>query len=125
MNSLQVLAALTVGVGLVMFVLAIPLMRARVPPNGIYGFRTKAAFASESDWYRINSQGGRYLAISSLVILLVGGIGFFLPASAQNGYSITAAIVTVLAVLVPCFRICSLKVSQPSGPDDRRTAGEH
>ena len=101
MNSIQILASLTTGVGLLVFVLAIPLVRGRVPPNSIYGFRTKAAFASDSDWYRINSLGGRYLAISGLVILVFRGIGFFLSESARDGYSIAAAAVTLLAVFVP------------------------
>lgn len=112
MNSIQILAALTLGVGLLIFALAIPLILRRVPPNGIYGIRTKAAFASESDWYRINFIGGRYLAISSLVIVITGAVGFFLPLSAFNSYSITAGIVTLLAVFLPCLRLCSLKASK-------------
>jgi hypothetical protein len=115
MNSIQIIASLTTGVGLLILALAIPLIRGRVPPNGIYGIRTKAAFASRSDWYRINSLGGRYLAVSGLVILIFGGIGFFLSESARDGYSIAAAIVTLLAVLVPCIRLCAQK---PSGTSD-------
>ena len=112
MNAIQILASLTAGSGIVILALAIPLILRRVPPNGIYGIRTRAAFASESDWYRINSVGGRYLAVSSLVILIVGAVGFFLPLSMFGAYSITAAIVTLLAVFVPCLRLCMLKPSK-------------
>src|SRR5688572_18081197 len=114
MNSIQILASLTGGTGIVIFGLAIPLILRRVPPNGVYGVRTKASFASESDWYRINSIGGRHLAVSGLLILIVGAVGFFLPMSMFSAYSISAAIVTLLAVFVPCFRLCSLKCSQNS-----------
>src|SRR4030095_15419198 len=72
LNSIQILASLTVGCGVLICALAIPLVLRRVPPNGIYGIRTKASFASESDWYRINSIGGRYLAVSGLIISMVG-----------------------------------------------------
>ena len=114
MNSIQILASLTAGTGVVILTLAIPLILRRVPPNAIYGIRTRAAFASESEWYRINSIGGRHLAVSGLVILIVGAVGFFLPLSTFGAYSITAAIVTVLAVLVPCLRLCTLKPSKTS-----------
>ena len=113
MNSIQVLALLTAGCGLVISGLAIPLILRRVPPNGIYGIRTKASFASESDWYRINWVGGRYLAVSGFMIVIVGAIGFFLPLSMFGAYSIGAATVTLLAVFVPCLRLCSLKRSKP------------
>jgi uncharacterized membrane protein len=121
MNSIQILAAVTAGSGLLIFAFAIPLILRRVPPNGIYGIRTKAAFASESDWYRINAIGGRYFAISGLVILIVGAVGFFLPVSLRDAYSITAATVTLLAVLVPGLRLCVLKPSKSSNDNDRHS----
>jgi uncharacterized membrane protein len=114
MNPIQIIAALTAGVGLLIFALAIPLFLRRVPPNDIYGVRTKASFASESDWYRINFIGGRYLMVSGLVILIVGVIGFFVPMPLFRVYSIGAGVVTVLAVLGPCVRLCLLKSCQSS-----------
>ena len=116
MNSIQILASLTGTTGIVIFGLAIPLILRRVPPNGIYGVRTRASFASESDWYRINCIGGRYLALSGLLILIVGAVGFLLPLSMFGAYSITAAIITLFAVFVPCIRLCILK---PSESDDK------
>ncbi len=120
MNSIQIIASLTGSTGIVVFGLAIPLILRRVAPNGVYGVRTKASFASESDWYRINSIGGRHLAVSGLLILIVGAVGFFLPMSMFSAYSITAAIVTLLAVLVPCLRLCMLKPSK--GSNDKTNA---
>ena len=111
MSPIQTIASLTAATGLLIFALAIPLIRRRVPPNGIYGIRTRAAFASESDWYRINAIGGRYLAISGLIIFVFGAAGFFLPESMFHAYSISAAIVTLLAVFVPCFCLCRQQVS--------------
>lgn len=109
MNATQILASLTGGTGLLILGLAIPLILRRVPPNGIYGIRTKASFASESDWYRINSVGGRQLAVSGGILFIVGVVGLFLPASMLGAYAIAAAVVTLLAVLVPCVRLCMLK----------------
>jgi uncharacterized membrane protein len=116
MNSIQILASLTAVVGFIILACAIPLILRRIPPNGLYGVRTKASFASEADWYRINVIGGRYLTISALIIIVVGATGFFVPMSFGT-YSITAAIVTLLAVFVPCLRLCCLKPSKRSNDD--------
>lgn len=123
MNSIQIVASVMAGSGVLIFLLAIPLILRRVPPNAVYGVRTKASFSSHSDWYRINNIGGRYLAVSGAIIFVVGIAGFFLPASRFDAYSIGAAAVALLAVIIPCIRLCLLKPS--SRPDDRnRTAPE-
>lgn len=109
MNLLHMLAAVYAGIGLLIMGLAIPLIRRRVPPNRLYGVRTKASFASEPDWYRINAIGGRYLAASGFFIFVTGITGFFLPASSRDAYSIGAGAFTLLSILVPCVRLSLLK----------------
>jgi hypothetical protein len=106
---MQMIAAVISSSGLLIFLLAIPMILRRVPPNRLYGVRTKASFASDDDWYRINAIGGRYLAVSGIVILVVGIVGFFLPGSARNSYLISTGAIAWLAVVVPCLRLCSLK----------------
>ncbi|GLH71496.1 hypothetical protein GETHPA_30300 [Geothrix rubra] len=59
--------------------LCIPLIRREVPINSIYGFRFPVAMKSEEAWYRVNSFGGKVLAITSclsiagLVTLRIAG----------------------------------------------------
>ena len=118
MNNIQIIASITAGSGLLILLLAIPLILRRVPPNGLYGIRTRAAFASEADWYRINRIGGCYLTVSGFLILLTGIAGFFLPASSFEKYSISSAIITLLVVIIPCVRLCFLK---PEVGEDRHT----
>jgi uncharacterized membrane protein len=105
MNSIQLIASVIVGSGLLMFSLAIPLILRRVPPNCVYGVRTNASFASNSDWYRINAIGGRYLVATGLVILITGGVGFCLPVSMFVSYSVTATATTLLAVVLSSVRL--------------------
>lgn len=112
MSSIQIIALMITGSGLLILALSIPLILRRIPPNAVYGIRTRASFASESDWYRINQIGGRYLSIASSLIILSGVIGFFLPASLLDPYSIAAAVVSILAVLVPCIRLSRMKAHQ-------------
>jgi uncharacterized membrane protein len=119
MNSIQTLAVTITGSGLLIFLLAIPMILRRVPPNALYGVRTKASFASNSDWYRINAIGGRYLTVSALVIMIVGLIGFFLPLSAFDSYAISAAVATWLVVFIPCIRLCSLKPAKVPNDNNR------
>lgn len=109
MNSIQIIAATISASGLLISLLAIPMILRRVPPNGLYGVRTKASFASESDWYRINAIGGRNLAAGGILILVTGIAGFFLPVSARDSYSIGAAVITLLSVIIPCLRLSALK----------------
>lgn len=115
MNDIQILASVIAGSGLLISLVSVPLILGRIPPNDVYGIRTRAAFASEADWYRINRIGGRYLAISGLVILLTGAVGFFLPGSAFHSYSLISTAITLLVVIGPCVRLCTLK---PSDQDD-------
>lgn len=111
MNSIQGIAGLITGSGMLIALLSIPLILRRVPPNALYGIRTKASFSSDADWYRINAIGGRYLAGSGTVLIAVGLVGFFLSASLRDLYCIGAGIITFLAVVIPCIRLCVLKPS--------------
>ena len=117
MNSIQYIAALIASSGLLITLLAIPLILGRVPPNCLSGVRTKASFASDSDWYRINAIGGRYLTLSGMVILIVGIVGFVLPVSCLDSYSISATVAALLAVIIPCIRLCLFK--RPANPDNK------
>ena len=58
--------------GSVFVVLGIPLATGRVPPNGIYGFRTPATLSDSSLWYRVNRSAGIELAVGGALLLLLG-----------------------------------------------------
>ena len=51
-------AFLFAGSGLLFVFLAIPLIRRRVRPNGLYGLRVPATFADEWVWYEANARTG-------------------------------------------------------------------
>ncbi|HYG24882.1 MAG TPA: SdpI family protein [Verrucomicrobiae bacterium] len=87
--------------GIVTLLLVLPLVFRKVPMNRYYGFRTKAAFQSEQNWYEINARGGRMMAWGSLAILLVGAIGFFIPEKYTLLYIGGALIVIAIAIVVP------------------------
>lgn len=64
------------AIGLLLIVLAIPLIRRRVRPNGWYGLRVPATFADASVWYEANALSGRDLLVLGIVQL---GVALFIP----------------------------------------------
>lgn len=68
-----------VAINVLFAALCIPLIRREVPINSIYGFRFPVAMKSEEAWYRVNSFGGKSLAVTSclssagLVVLRIAG----------------------------------------------------
>jgi uncharacterized membrane protein len=57
------------GVGLLFIGLAIPLIKRRIPPNDLYGFRVPETLASDEVWYDVNEYSGRQLRLLGVVIL--------------------------------------------------------
>ena len=49
------------------YLVSIPLVRKRVKPNGLYGFRTPKTLSSERIWYAANRDCGQALMASSAV----------------------------------------------------------
>ena len=79
MRPYLVLPILFCAVGLLLIVLAIPLIRRRVGPNPLYGVRLSATFADDWVWYEANARSGYdllYLGVlvvaSALLLPFVG-----------------------------------------------------
>jgi uncharacterized membrane protein len=47
--------------------LSLPLILGKVPPNGVYGYRTPATLADEALWYDANAYFGRRCLLASLL----------------------------------------------------------
>ena len=54
--------------GPLLFVLAIPLWMRLVPPNVLYGVRTRATMADETLWYDVNAACGRDLVFAGALV---------------------------------------------------------
>lgn len=52
-----------IGLGAAVAIGSVPLMLRKVPMNTAYGIRTRKAFVSEENWYRINEYGGRLFKV--------------------------------------------------------------
>ncbi|MCC6727707.1 MAG: SdpI family protein [Chthonomonadales bacterium] len=89
--------------GALLCVLAVPLIRSRVPRNPFYGFRTRKTLRSDAIWYPANRYAGRALFVAGLVIavggLLTMSIAWALPAEVVCWFGL-ALIVVPLTVAV-------------------------
>ena len=90
------LTIVTAGAGVLIAALAIPMIRRRVPPNGLYGLRVPATFADEWVWYEANAQSGRDLFWLGVLLTL---LAILLPfAWGVTGYLAWAAIAGIGAL---------------------------
>ena len=62
------LPLLLAGEGLLIALLGIPLLRRKVKPNRLYGFRTPKTLGNETIWYEANAYAGRLMCIVGLVM---------------------------------------------------------
>ncbi|HXG58919.1 MAG TPA: SdpI family protein [Thermoanaerobaculia bacterium] len=89
-----------VAAGVLLIVVAIPMALRRVPPNGLYGLRVPATFASERVWYEANARSGRDLlcAGAGQIVLAVGLRA--VPAIREGAYALINGGIMVVALLV-------------------------
>ena len=91
---------LFVFTGLLMIGLSIPMIRRRVKPNYLYGFRTPKTLSDERIWYEANAYCGRLLlrlgivyVIAALVLCPVFGEHFV-------AYNVTCAVIVMSGLLI-------------------------
>lgn len=91
---------LFVAVGLLFCAFAIPLMRRRVPPNGLYGLRVRATFADDDVWYEANARSGRDFFVFGLAqIVLALALPFVVPEITDEAYDTANTAFGLLGVL--------------------------
>ena len=55
--------------GVILMALSIPLIRGRIPPNGLYGFRVKKTLAEPRIWYPVNTYAGKWLLVIGVWVI--------------------------------------------------------
>ncbi len=74
--SRMTVQALFILVGLVFFVVGLPLAGRRIRPNWWYGVRIRATLKDETIWYEVNERAGRDMMVLGLALLV---LAFALP----------------------------------------------
>ena len=52
--------------GLLLAALSVPLILQKIPPNGLYGFRTRSTMENPKLWYLVNAFAGKRLLVVGL-----------------------------------------------------------
>jgi hypothetical protein len=73
------LMSLFVFLGITFTLIAIPMIAGKIPPNPLYGFRTRATLNDPELWYRVNSYSGKWFFWSGIATILAA-VFFFLLA---------------------------------------------
>jgi hypothetical protein len=100
MTDRGLLLALYCGASLLLMLLAIPLMRRRVSPNGWYGFRVLATLSDERVWYAVNAHFGRRLLVVGIVIAAASLLLYPLPSLDLTAYALTVTAVMLVALAI-------------------------
>ncbi len=82
--------------------IAIPLIRKKIPKNAFYGFRTPKTMAgSDEQWYRINREGGIAIFIAGSISLLAS---IFLPVFVRDQSQVISICseILVASMLIAC-----------------------
>jgi uncharacterized membrane protein len=82
--------------GVFLIAISLPMMYAKVPPNGFYGFRTPRTMSDPYVWYPANRVAGRNLALAGLIVSTTALVVFSMR---QSIHARTAAL-TLLIVSV-------------------------
>ena len=76
----RVLNGVFVATGVLLAALAVPLIRRKVRPNRLYGFRTPSTLNDERIWYETNATAGVDLLATGIGVLLLSiahAVGLF------------------------------------------------
>ena len=84
--------------------LSIPLIRRKVPPNGLYGFRVRRTLDDPVVWYEANAYSGKCL-LGAGIAILIGSLALYpIPAIDGPSYATACAVVALGALAVAVFR---------------------
>jgi hypothetical protein len=103
MAEKQLLLLLYCSAGILLALLSIPLMRRKIPPNGLYGFRTEKTIDNPELWYLVNQYSARRMfwtaiafVVAALGLYLLPGIGLDEYAMGCLGVFSIGLILTIL-----------------------------
>jgi hypothetical protein len=84
MDALLVLFAVS---GLGLMALSIPLLRNKVKPNGLYGFRIKATLEDPRLWYEVNQYFAKRLLVTGMAVLISSLLLYLIPDISVDAYA--------------------------------------
>jgi uncharacterized membrane protein len=93
---METLLVLYMILGLLMVVLAVPLIKRKVKPNGLYGFRVPQTLSDPEVWYAVNAHFGRRLLVTGVATTLAALLLYRVPDLDVDSYAWALLAVYVL-----------------------------
>ncbi len=109
------------GMGLLFFVLALPLWLRLVPINPVYGVRLPSTMASETRWFAVNAVFGKHLFWWSLLVMGAGVAGFYQLPRHLDAYAWAAITLTLVALAAAVVSTVVWMRRHPMGATPRKT----
>ena len=92
------LVGLYMAIAVVTMLVALPLIRGRLPPNPWVGFRTPRTLRDPALWYAVNAYGGRLLFAAGVLFLGASAALALVPGIGADAYAVGGAVVLGLGV---------------------------
>jgi len=109
-NPKLILLVVYLIAGMAFIVASLPLIRGRVVPNALYGFRVKRTLEDPSVWYPVNRFAAWHMLGLGIVVIMSASVLYALPAVGFIQYAIACVtlVLTGLGIsLVRTFRYLS------------------
>jgi uncharacterized membrane protein len=91
---------LPAATGIVLILIALPLLLRWIGPNRLYGLRVPATFADEWVWYEANAKSARDMCLVGVALVILPFALQAIPAIPQTAHVALAGMVTVTGVVV-------------------------
>ena len=95
---MQTLLIMYLVIGALVVLIAIPLIRRMVPPNGFYGFRVPQTLNDPATWYAVNAHLGRRLIWDGVLMIAAAVVCYRIPGMGKDSYAWTILAVLVVAM---------------------------
>ena len=96
------------GLGLLIVILAVPMILGKVSPNSVYGFRTKQTKSDPEIWYPANAYAGKWLLAWGVVMIVTALLlPWLLPDLDEDSYAALFTVIMLgglLVVVLMCWR---------------------
>jgi hypothetical protein len=84
METILILYVIT---GLLSAVIAVPLIKGKVKPNALYGFRVPQTLNDPAVWYAVNAHFGRWLLLTGIATVLAAALLYRVPGLDVDSYA--------------------------------------
>ena len=88
---------------LMLFLLCLPLLAEKVPPNPFYGVRIPATLSDRRTWYAVNRFAARRLIWAAAATAGLSTVFYFVPGLSPNGYALLCLAAALLSIAGALF----------------------